>query len=131
MKTEQFVVVDVASKRVLVRLAEIREIVSMVQLSGEISDMGNCRGLFNLRGEAVPVFDLRGATAPLTPSRFILVSQSESSAIGVIVDDVIGVVSVESDRVATRSLDHGRTLDCAEIDGQLLTIVCPREVPRS
>jgi len=129
--SEQFVIVNVSNQRQLVRVTQIREVVAMVELSGTDSVAGRCRGLLNLRGEVVPVFEFGAVRGALSPSRFILITQIEDGPMGVIVDDVLGVVTVPSERVASRIVDHGRTLDCAEIEGQLLTIVQPREAARS
>ncbi len=131
VESQKFVVVSVSMKRKLVRLADVSEIVAMVALSAEDSALGNFRGLLNLRGEAVPVFDLRGPNAPLASSRFILVSQADTNPIGVIVDDVHGVVTVASERLARRTVDRECSVDCAEIDGQLLTVIQPTEAARA
>lgn len=125
MYEQQFVIVSTSQRLSLVRLSDIREIVSLMALSQVDEQHGSCRGMANLRGEIIPVFDLTGPDAPLSPSRFILVSRAGEHPIGLIVDEIHDVVSVPADQIAERPSGNGHSSFVARLDGRLLSVLEP------
>lgn len=124
--SESFILVGVAQRRRLVRLSEVQEILSLMALVPVEGAAGSCRGMANLRGETLPVFDSGGPSAVLSPSRFVLVSRVDDTPIGLIVDEVHDVLTVESDRIKLRPIGAGRVTEVVSLDGELLTVLSPR-----
>jgi chemotaxis signal transduction protein len=125
---EWFVLVRAGDLRQLVRLGGVREIVAMMALEPLPGCSGRCRGVANVRGEIVPVFDLAGPEAPLRPDRFILVSPTESSVLGIAVDDVLEVLAVPRERVERREIGPQRTVELVRIDRDLYPVLDPHDV---
>jgi chemotaxis signal transduction protein len=122
---EQFVLVSTARQRRLVRVSDIQEIVALMALAEVHERRGVCRGMANLRGEIVPIFDLSGPHAPLSPSRFILVCRVAEHPIGLIVDEVHDVITLERASIVERPVGDGRSLAVALVGDDLLTILEP------
>ncbi len=125
-----FVIISEGGKRRLVRLTDIREIVSMMALAEAPGSAGLCRGVANLRGEMIPVFDLGGPLARLTPSRVILVARAGEEIVGLLVDDVHDVVTVPDEHVADKPVGGGRTATMVRLGDEVLTVMDPRDALR-
>jgi chemotaxis signal transduction protein len=124
---KQFVTVSAGGRRKLVPLEEVVEIIPMLALEDVEGQSHLCRGVANLRGDLVPVFDLTGATAPLHPSRFILVSRADGVLIGLIVDDVHEVLTLEDERLLRRPVGGGRTALMVSVEGSVMAVLNPAE----
>ena len=121
-----FVLVKVHDRTRLMRLSDIREVVSLMALTaidGQRDEV--CRGVANLRGEMIPVFDMAGADAPLLPTRVIVVTRLEDEHIGLLVDDVTDVIGVPDDHVAVRNVGGGRTSTIVRMDDVIMTVMEP------
>jgi purine-binding chemotaxis protein CheW len=115
--------VTVDGRSWLVRLGDIREIVSLMALAEPPGRAGLCRGVANLRGEMIPVFDLGGAEAKLAPSRVILVARAGADIVGLIVDDVHNVVDVSDEDLAVRPVGGGRFATMVRVDDEILSVM--------
>jgi purine-binding chemotaxis protein CheW len=124
----QFITIFAAGRRRLVRLSDIIEIVPMMALEKIDVQQGNCRGLANLRGEIIPVFDLSGNDAPLSPSRFIIITHLEQTPIGLIADEIYDVVTVPAENIASRPIGEDVSLLVARIEESLILILEPSDV---
>ncbi len=99
----------------------------MVALSGQHQVAGRCRGAFNLRGVMVPVYDLAGPAA-LSSSRLILVCRATQGLVGVVVDEVIEVVSMPEQQVSTRVLGLGNARTLVREGDALCVVISPDAV---
>lgn len=124
--SQYFVIVKVDDRTRLMRLSDIREVISLMALTPiDGRQRGNCRGVANLRGEMIPVFDLAGAGAPLAPTRVIVVTRLEGEHVGLLVDDVTDVVGIADDHVAVRNVGGGRTSTMVRMDEVIMTVMEP------
>ena len=124
--SQYFVMVKIHDRMRLMRLSDIREVVSLMALT-ELDGQhgGTCRGVANLRGEMIPVFDMAGAGAPLTPTRVIVIARIGRDHVGLLVDDVPDVIGISEDRVAVRNVGGGRTSTMVRMDDVVMTVMEP------
>lgn len=90
--------------RIALPLAAIREVVPMVLLSAIPEAPPWVAGLLNLRGLAVPALDVaarlaRGA-ARAEADDLVVVAQGEPGAVGLVVQEVLGVIELDGRDVA-------------------------------
>lgn len=121
--TTTWILVSAAGRRQLVRLDEVREILAMMELDEVRERQGSCRGLANVRGEIIPVFDATAPDAPLTPSRFILVTASAEAPVGVVVDEIHDVLDLPDQVVSARPVGGGRTLTVARLGDDTVPVL--------
>jgi chemotaxis signal transduction protein len=127
--SQYFVMVRIHERSRLMRLSDIREVVSLMQLTaldGRRNE--SCRGVANLRGEMIPVFDLVDADAPLAPSRVIVVTRLGTEHVGLLVDDVTDVIGIPDEHVAVRNVGSGRTSTIVRMDDVIMTVMEPSDV---
>lgn len=127
---ERFVLVSIAERKKLFSLSDVQEITALMALSEIDGQQGSCRGVADLRGAIVPVFDPRGAHAPLSPSRFVLIcsAQAGGHAVGIIVDDVLDVVTVPAAQIERCPAGSGRTRAVVRLNDELLNVLEPADV---
>ncbi|HRI64329.1 MAG TPA: chemotaxis protein CheW [Polyangium sp.] len=126
--SQYFVMVKIHDRTRLMRLSDIREVVSLMALT-EIDghQNGTCRGVANLRGEMIPVFDTSGVNAPLNPTRVIVIARHGQEHVGLLVDDVPDVIGIPDDRVAVRNVGGGRTSTMVRMDDVVMTVMEPAD----
>lgn len=113
----------------LLELSRVREIVPAMRLTRPSGIAGGCRGVANVRGEAIPVFDLEQREGALDPTQLIVVSVSDQGTfIGIVVDDVMEVVELDAARVAGHPAGQGRFVRSVQWSGSILSVLTPREV---
>lgn len=126
---ESFLVATIGRKRSLLELARVREIVPAMTLARPDGVAGGCRGIANVRGDALPVFDLERRDGALDPAQLIIVAITDhGDSVGIVVDDVTDVVELASDRVRSHPAGQGRYVRSAEWGGAILSVLSPREV---
>ncbi len=130
--SQYFVTLKINDRKRLMRLSDIREVVSLMSLTTlEGGSGGTCRGVANLRGEMIPVFDLGGVDARLTPTRVVVVARVGSEHVGLLVDDVTEVIGIADDHVAVRNVGGGRTSTMVRLDGEVMTVMEPADALRN
>jgi len=125
---EPFILVSALGKRRLLRVAEVREIVPMMAFERADDDEGRYKGLINLRGEIIPIFELDACPVQLSTERYIVISESEDSPLGLLVDDVHDVVEIPASQVAVRSVGAGRSEAFARLDSAVIAVLSPGAV---
>lgn len=126
---ESFLVAKIGATDRLLELAVVREIVPAMQLSQPQGVGGGCRGIANVRGETIPIFDMARRSGPLDPSQLIvLAATGQGGFIGIVVDDVLEVVQLETRRVAAHPAGQGRHVRSVQLSGATLSVLTPREV---
>ena len=124
--SQYFVTLKIHDRTRIMRLADIREVVSLMALTTiDGARGGSCRGVANLRGEMIPVFDMADENAPLAPTRVIVVTRLGTEHIGLLVDDVTDVIGVPDEHVAVRNVGGGRTSTIVRMDGVIMTVMEP------
>ena len=126
--SQYFVMVRIHDRTRLMRLSDVREVISLMQLTArDVERHGTCRGVANLRGEMIPVFDMANADAPLAPSRVIVVTRLGSEHVGLLVDDVTDVIGIPDEHVAVRNVGNGRTSTIVRMDDVIMTVMEPSD----
>lgn len=125
MTATAFLMYSVRDRRRIVRVADVREIAPLMALDVLDEARGTFRGMMNLRGDIVPVFDLNSPDAPLHPSRLVLVTRRGDALVGLIVDEVHEVISVDESSIAKRPIGDGSVVSAIRFGGELLTILDP------
>ncbi len=132
VEEQQLVVFRMEGESFGVEIFKVNEIIRLQQITPIPNSPRHLLGLVNLRGKTIPVFDLRcrlgmPLAVPTNKSR-IMVVEAEGERIGVVVDEVTEVLSIQSDeREPTPELLSGHTDDCVtEIvkhDSRLITLL--------
>jgi purine-binding chemotaxis protein CheW len=126
--SQYFVMVKIHDRKRLMRLSDIREVLSLMALTDiEGGDGGTCRGVANIRGEMIPVFDLAGREARLTPSRVVVVARIGAEHVGLLVDDVMEVMGIPDDHIAVRNIGGGRSSTMVRMDDEVMTVMEPAD----
>ncbi|MBK9264821.1 MAG: chemotaxis protein CheW [Polyangiaceae bacterium] len=127
--SQHFVMVKIQDRKRIMRLSDIREVVSLMALSPiEGARGGTCRGVANIRGEMIPIFDLAGADARLSPSRVVVIARLGVEHVGLLVDDVTDVIDLSDEHVAVRNIGGGRTSTIVRMDDEVMTVMEPVDV---
>lgn len=115
--------------RRLLELSRVREIVPAMQLARPEGIGGGCRGVANVRGDAIPVFDMERRNGALEPGQLIVVAVTDQGTfIGIVVDDVTEVVEFAPERVAAHPAGLGRYVRSVQWSGSIISVLTPREV---
>ncbi len=117
-----FVLVIMGSERRLIDLAEVREIVPAMRLATPRGVSGACRGLANLRGAIVPVFDPTGESPALHDGQLIVVMSQAEGLIGILVDDVVDVITIEAGRVVKHPVGGGAVMRTVNLHGATVSV---------
>lgn len=126
---ESFLVASIGSTRRLLELSRVREIVPAMQLARPEGLAGGCRGVANVRGDALPVFDLARRDGALEPGQLIVIAHTDQGgAIGLLVDDIAEVIELGLERVVAHPAGLGRYARSVQWGGSILTVLTPREV---
>jgi purine-binding chemotaxis protein CheW len=121
-----FILIAVDEAHQLVRLEDIYEVVPSMELTRIEGASQRCLGILNLRGEMVPIFSSREEADTLALSQIILVSRAGEEVVGLVVDDVLDIITLSADRVARRSLGGGRSAIFVRMDDeQVLRVLEP------
>jgi len=97
---EQMVVFRLASEQYGVRISQIQEITKLIKITRVPRAPGYVEGVFNLRGDLIPVIDLRRRFAmpsgDHTDRTRIMVAELKQNKAGIIVDEVLEVLQIPS-----------------------------------
>lgn len=111
-------------------VTSVVEIIRVVAFAPVPDPAPDLLGMINLRGRVIPVFDLARSLQlgerPLSLRMYVVVADVEGEAVGVVVDDVLDVVSVPEDGFhVSRALAGGTTFTAgvARLGTEMLTIL--------
>jgi len=124
------VIFKVAEKEYGADLTQIRQVIRMREVT-RVPDAGfSVEGVISLRGKVVPLVSLRkkmGAEAKdISRWSRIMVTEMDGNPIGVVVDTVLGVVSVESGSITPPDevlKDAGYLTGVARLDKRLVLVI--------
>jgi purine-binding chemotaxis protein CheW len=111
-------------------VTSVIEIIRLVALSPVPDPTPDLLGMINLRGRVIPVFDLcrslQGEQRPLSLRMYIVIADVGGEALGVVVDDVLDVVTIQDDQFqVSRALGGSNAFAAgiARIGAEMLTIL--------
>ena len=103
LSSQQTVVFRMGDESFGIDIFRVHEIIRMREITPIPRTDKHIRGLVNLRGNTIPVIDLGArlnlTTAGMTDSTRIIVVESDQGNIGIIVDSVSEVITLEPDQV--------------------------------
>ena len=129
---QQTVVFRLANESYGIEIFRVNEIIRLPEITPIPRTDAHIKGLINLRGKTIPVVDLRTRfnmmTSDETDSTRIIVVESDQGNIGVIVDAVTEVMTINTDdledaplMVADTNNDFVRSI--AKHNNQLITLL--------
>jgi purine-binding chemotaxis protein CheW len=121
--TCQFVIFHVATEMFAVPLAEVREIIRMPDVVHVPLSPSALEGLANLRGTVLPVIQLRrifGMPSVCADDATRVVVLDQGRPVGLVVDRMANVVTVDRDRIEAASSIQG-TVDTDMMTGMIKT----------
>lgn len=110
-------------------VTNVVEIIRVVAFTPVPDPAPDLLGMINLRGRIIPVFDLcrslQTAVRPLSLRMYIVIADVDGDAVGVVVDDVLEVVTVTDDEFhGSRAMGGSNfTAGVARVGGEMLTIL--------
>lgn len=115
-ETKQYIVVQIGSEKYGIDIGYIDNIVRMQKITRVPKAQAYFPGIINLRGEVVPVMSIRTKMG-LEPdvytnaSRIIILKIEERGMLGVIVDAVCEVVTLNSENIEPNNVSTNHTKD--------------------
>jgi purine-binding chemotaxis protein CheW len=102
--TRQLVICSLGAEEYALPIGQVREIVRATEPRSVASDLPWMRGVISLRGMLVPVYDLAlrlgvPGTDPPSPRAKIVIVETAGELAGVLVDDVVEVLTVENAQI--------------------------------
>ena len=99
METKQYIVVQIGNEKYGIDISYIDNIVRMSKITRVPKVQSYFKGVMNLRGEIVPVMSIRKKMGLLEDvitdaSRIIIIKLEEKGSIGIIVDEVREVITL-------------------------------------
>jgi purine-binding chemotaxis protein CheW len=127
--TRQLVVFNLGEEEYALAISEVHEIIRYSEPRAVASSVGWIRGVISLRGKIVPVYDLaarlgnaRGPDA--APQKKIVIVDTDERMVGIVVDEVTEVLTVECDQVeSVPSPDHASVEAIAKIGDRLIVVL--------
>lgn len=96
---EQYITFRVSEQEYGVSITSVREIKGWTHTTKLPNSPSYMRGVVNLRGTVVPILDLRSrfgmGTTDVTPSHVVMIVALENRMVGVLVDAVCDILSIE------------------------------------
>jgi purine-binding chemotaxis protein CheW len=125
--TRQIVVFGLGDEEYALTIGDVQEIIRYVEPRAVASDAPWIRGVISLRGKIIPVCDLatrlgveRGAEEPTK----IIVVEAREHIVGVVVDDVIEVLTVDEGQIEDLHLVSGGGAHAvAKVDERLIVLL--------
>ena len=120
--TVQFIVIKIGEEQFGIDIKYIDNIVRMTKITRVPSVQPYFKGVINLRGEVVPVMSIRikmglADDVYTNDSRIIIIKMENNAPIGIIVDEVKEVVTLDERFIEEVSRDSSRGDDCSFING--------------
>jgi purine-binding chemotaxis protein CheW len=121
----QLVVFSLGSEEYALPIGAVHEIIRFSEPRSVASDVPWIRGVIGLRGKIIPIFDLaaRLGLEPSEPGKIVIVS-SGAGQVGVMVDEVEEVLTVESEQLEEVPTAHSESIEAiAKIDDRLVVLL--------
>jgi purine-binding chemotaxis protein CheW len=128
--SRQFVVFHVCNEEYALPIDQIQEVIRYTQPRSVVSEDPCVIGVISLRGKVVPVSDLArrlGVSATPSEDSKIVIIETEGETLGMIVDAVDEVVSIDDDQLdATTVADRRIVRGIAKLDQRLVVVLEPQ-----
>lgn len=124
--TQQLVVFSLGSEEYALPIATVHEIIRFTEPRSVVSDQPWVRGVIGLRGKIIPIYDLAarlGLQVETTPGKIVIV-ESGSEQVGVMVDEVEEVLTVSSSQLEDIGAASRESIQSvAKIDDRLVILL--------
>lgn len=124
--TQQLVVFSLGSEEYALPISTVHEIIRFTEPRSVVSDEPWVRGVIGLRGKIIPIYDLAarlGLQVTTTPGKIVIV-ESGSEQVGVMVDEVDEVLTVSADQLEDVGAASRESIQSvAKIDDRLVILL--------
>ena len=126
---QQLVVFSLGDEEYALPIAAVHEIIRFSEPRSVASEVAWVRGVIALRGKIIPVFDLAArldlAPGGGTPGKIVIL-ETAGGQVGVMVDDVEEVLTVDADRLEPVPTANSDTIEAiARIEDRLVVLLNP------
>jgi len=125
--SQQLVVFSLGSEEYALPIGSVHEIIRFTEPRSVASDAAWIRGVIGLRGKIIPIFDLasRLQLDGSEPGKIVIV-ESSTGQVGVIVDEVEEVLTVSADQLEDVPTASSEAIEAiAKIDDRLVILLNP------
>jgi purine-binding chemotaxis protein CheW len=127
--SQQLVVFSLGAEEYALPIAAVHEIIRFSEPRSVASEVAWVRGVIGLRGKIIPIFDLAArlelAGTGSEPGKIVIL-ETGGGQVGVIVDDVEEVLTVESGQLEPVPTANTDTIDAiAKLDDRLVILLNP------
>jgi purine-binding chemotaxis protein CheW len=127
--SHQLVVFSLGSEEYALPIASVHEIIRYTEPRTVASDAAWIRGVIGLRGKIIPIFDLAARMAlnavDSAPGKIVIV-ESGTGQVGVVVDDVEEVLTVAAEQLEHVPSAAGDAIEAiAKIEDRLVILLNP------
>src|SRR3954452_8004664 len=125
LKVSQLVVFGLGREEYALPIAQVQEIIRAVEPRTLPHADAGLLGVINLRGTTIPVFDLGLVLggAPQAGNGKIIVVEGEGRRVGIVVDDVSEVLTVEDSQLEEPPVGDVRLAAIAKVEDRLIVLV--------
>lgn len=112
-ESKQYIVAKIGCEQYGINISYVDNIVRMQKITRVPKTQPYFMGVINLRGEIIPVMSMReklelGETEITNTTRIIIIKPEQSACLGLLVDEVREVVTMEDESVEKVTYDNGR-----------------------
>ncbi len=126
--SQQLVVFSIGSEEYALPIGSVHEIIRFSEPRSVASDVPWIRGVIGLRGRIIPIFDLAarmGLDTNSQPGKIVIV-ESGTGQVGVMVDEVEEVLTVSSEQLEDVPTANSEAIEAiAKIDDRLVILLNP------
>jgi purine-binding chemotaxis protein CheW len=121
---QQLVVFSLGSEEYALPIGTVHEIIRFSEPRSVASEVPWIRGVIGLRGKIIPIFDLaaRLGLEPSEPGKIVIIS-SGAGQVGVMVDEVEEVLTVEADQLEDVPTANGDSIEAIAKIGDRLVVL--------
>jgi purine-binding chemotaxis protein CheW len=127
--SHQLVVFSLGTEEYALPIGSVHEIIRYTEPRSVASDAAWIRGVIGLRGKIVPIFDLvsrMGLEPAAAEPRKIVIVESGSGQVGIMVDEVEEVLTVGSDQLENVPIANSDSIEAiAKIGDRLVVVLNP------
>ena len=127
--SQQLVVFSLGAEEYALPIGAVHEIIRFTEPRAVVSDANWIRGVIGLRGKIIPIFDLAARMGLLNvnaePGKIVIV-ETGTGQVGVIVDEVEEVLTVSSDMLEDVPTANRETIEAiAKVGDRLVILLNP------